>query len=809
MTWRVLGVTACTWLVCAAIVPVAAEPPSADLQSASPAPAADSAPYRAVVNQYCVTCHNARLKTGDLVLETLDMSKVDADAAIWEKAVRKLRAGVMPPQGARHLDDAERHGLIAWLESQLDRASDAHPNPGRPLLHRLNRAEYKNAIRDLLSLDVDVTTLLPPDDSAYGFDNISDVLGVSPSLQERYLSAARHISRLAVGDPTMRPGSDTYRVPQDLSQNQHIEGLPLGTVGGLRVRHTFPLDAQYEFQTKLYRTNLNIVRGLQYPTEFEITIDGREIHRVSIGGNADLAAMYDKPTDTGDAVELRMRVRVPVTAGPHDVTAAFVGNAPLRDTVRLQPFIRSSADNFDWAGWPHIQTFTVTGPFDAKGPGDTPSRRAIFECRPTKASAEKPCATKILTRLARRAYRQPVTKAQLEPILQMYDEGRKQTSFDRGVQRALERILASPLFAFRVERDPEGAASGSAYRVSDLDLASRLSFFLWSSIPDEELLDLATRKKLSDPATFEQQVRRMLADERSSALTTNFAGQWLQLRNVRSVQPNSDEFPDFDDNLRQAFRRETELLFDSLIREDRSVLDLLRADYTFVNERLARHYGIPGVYGSRFRRVAVTEDARKGLLGHGSVLSVTSHAERTSPVLRGKWVLENLLGLPVPPPPPDVNQNLPAADAEKPKTLREQMAIHRANPTCATCHKVMDPVGFAMENFDVVGAWRTREPGGPIDASGQLADGRQIDGVVTLRNAILERPDIFVTTMTEKMMTYALGRGVDASDMPAVRRVVRDGSTQNYRFSSIVMGIVKSTPFQLRAAIGSQDSGTR
>ncbi|HEY7185128.1 MAG TPA: DUF1592 domain-containing protein, partial [Vicinamibacterales bacterium] len=496
-------------------------------------------------------------------------------------------------------------------------------------------------------------------------------------------------------------------------------------------------------------------------------------------------------------------------AGPHDVTAAFIGNVPLKDTVRLQPFIRSSADNFDWAGWPHIQTFTVTGPFDAKGPGDTPSRRAIFECQPTKAGAEKACATKILTRLARRAYRQPVTKAQLEPILQMYEEGRKQGTFDRGVQRGLERILASPLFAFRVERDPEGAVAGSAYRVPDVELASRLSFFVWSSIPDDELLDLAARKKLSDPATLEQQVRRMLADERSNAIVSNFAGQWLHLRNVRSVQPNSDEFPDFDDNLRQAFRRETELLFDSLIREDRSVLDLLRADYTFVNERLARHYGIPGIHGSRFRRVAVTDEARKGLLGHGSVLSVTSHAERTSPVLRGKWVLENLLGLPVPPPPPDVNQNLPTPDGEAPKTLREQMAIHRANPTCATCHKVMDPVGFAMENFDVVGAWRTREPGGPIDASGQLADGRQIDGVVTLRNAILDHPEIFVTTMTEKMMTYALGRGVEASDMPAVRRVVREAAKQDYRLSSIVMGIVKSVPFQMRSALGDQASGTR
>jgi mono/diheme cytochrome c family protein len=810
MTRRLLGLTTCVWLVCATLVPQASVPQATAPAAATPA-VSDSAPYRAMVDQYCVTCHNARLKTGDLVLERLDMSHVDTTAAIWEKVVKKVRAGVMPPQGVRRPDDASLHGLVSWLETRLDSAADARPNPGRPLLHRLNRAEYQNAVRDLLALDVDAATLLPPDDSAYGFDNISDVLGVSPSLQERYLTAAGRISRLAVGDPGIKPGSDTYRVPQDLSQNQHIEGLPLGTVGGLRVTHTFPLDAQYEFQTKLYRTNLNITRGLEYPTEFEIAIDGKDVHRVTIGGQADLAAMFDKPTDTGDAVELRMRVRVPVTAGPHVVTAAFVGNLPVKDTVRLQPFVRSSADNFDWAGRPHIQTFTVLGPFDATGPGDTPSRRVIFDCKPANARAERPCATKILSRLARRAYRQPVTKAQIEPVMAMYDEGRRQGSFERGVERGLERILASPLFAFRVERDPDGVAAGTAYRVPDVELASRLSFFLWSSIPDEPLLDLASRGKLSDPDVLEKQVRRMLADERSNALTRNFAGQWLQLRNVRSVQPNSDEFPDFDDNLRQAFRRETELLFDSLIREDRNVLDLLRADYTFVNERLALHYGIPGVHGSRFRRVPVTDETRKGLLGQGSVLSVTSHAERTSPVLRGKWVLENLLGLPVPPPPPDVPPLAAVEEGQKPKTLREQMALHRVNPTCASCHKVMDPVGFALENFDVVGAWRTKEPGGPIDASGQLADGRPIDGVITLRKAILDHPEIFVTTMTEKMMIYALGRGVDVPDMPAVRRVVREAKTQDYRFSSLVLGIVNSVPFQMRsvASAAEQESGTR
>jgi Protein of unknown function (DUF1592)/Protein of unknown function (DUF1588)/Protein of unknown function (DUF1587)/Protein of unknown function (DUF1585)/Protein of unknown function (DUF1595)/Planctomycete cytochrome C len=807
----------CTWILCAALIAARvglsaqatsapafqvsnpeSRTPNPESRTADPgSPVPDPGP-KAAIDQYCVTCHSARLKSGDLVLENADVAHVANNVDLWEKVVRKLRAGVMPPQGARRPDDATMHALIASLESSLDQAAEARPNPGRPLLHRLNRAEYKNAIRDLLALDVDVATLLPPDDSAYGFDNISDVLGVSPSLQERYLTAAGKISRLAVGDRSMRPGSDTYRVPQDLSQNQHIEGLPLGTVGGLQVRHTFPLDAEYEFRTQLYRTNLNIVRGLQYPSEFEISIDGRQVHHVTIGGNDDLAAMFDKPTDTGDAVELRMRVRVPVKAGPHEVTVTFIENMALKDTVRLQPFLRSSADNFDWAGRPHIQTFTVTGPFNADGTGDTASRREIFTCRPTSSRRERDCATQILSRLARRAYRQPVSKAELEPILGFYHAARKKGTFENGIQRGLERILASPRFAFRVEHDPDSVTPGTPYRISDVELASRLSFFLWSSIPDDTLLDVASRGRLKDPAVLEQQVRRMLADPRSSELVENFAGQWLQLRNVRSVLPNSDEFPDFDDNLRQAFRRETELLFESIIREDRNVLDLLRADYTFVNERLARHYGIPGIYGSRFRRVPVTDEARKGLLGKGSMLAVTSHAERTSPVLRGKWVLENIVGLPVPPPPPDVPQLKPAEEGQKPKTLREQMAEHRTNPTCATCHKVMDPVGLSLENFDAVGAWRTQEAGSPIDVSGQLADGRPVNGVVTLRQAILDRPELFVGTMTEKLMIYALGRGVSAEDMPDVRRVLREASAHDYRFSSLVLGIVKSVPFQMR-----------
>jgi mono/diheme cytochrome c family protein len=811
----------------ASSVPQPAIPQSAAVNSS----AGSSASYRDTLNRYCVTCHNQRLRTADLTLDTLDLTKISDSAETWEKVVRKLRTGTMPPQPSRRPDHATYEGLIAWLETDLDRAAVARPNPGRPLLHRLNRAEYSNAIRDLLALDVDGASLLPPDDSAYGFDNISDVLGVSPSLQERYLSAARTISALAVGDRDLAPGSDTYVIRQDLSQNQHIEGLPLGTVGGTLVHHTFPLDGEYTFQVKLYRTNLNIVRGLEYPHQVEFTVDGERIHLAALGGKSDLASLFEKPTDTGDAVDARLRVRVPVTAGPHTVAVAFIREPSVEDTVRLQPYLRSSVDNFDWSGRPHMQTLAITGPFTPTGPGDTPSRRRIFTCSPSSASAKAPadkpvfaaasvgkrasapasagkpetaadtgCARQILSTLARRAYRKPVTEADVRPVLSFYDVGRRQGGFERGIQMGLERILASPQFMFRIERDPANVAAGVVYRISDLELASRLSFFLWSSIPDDELLKVASQGRLTDPAVLEQQVRRMLASDRAGTLVSNFAGQWLQLRNVRSVLPNSDEFPDFDDNLRQGFQRETELLFESVMREDGNVLDLLRADYTFVNERLAQHYGMPNVYGSYFRRVTITDEARKGLLGQGSILALTSHAERTSPVLRGKWILENIVGTPPPPPPPDVPVLKENEEGQKPRTMREQMAEHRANPVCASCHKVMDPIGFALENFDAVGAWRTREAGGPIDASGELADGTKVDGVVTLRQALLSRPDVFVGTMTEKLLTYALGRGLDYHDMPVVRSIVRQSAAGGYRFSSLVLGIVNSVPFQMRTA---------
>jgi hypothetical protein len=768
----------------------------------APAPEPGAPQVRELLNKYCVTCHNQRLKTGGLTLDTVELTQVPERAELWEKVILKLRSGTMPPAGAPRPDLAAYSGAASFLEGQIDKAALAHPYAGRPVLHRLNRSEYANAIRDLLALDVDVSALLPPDDSAFGFDNISDMLGVSPSLQERYLSAAIKIAALAVGDPALPPSSQTWRIRQDLSQNQHIDGTPLGTVGGTAVRTNFPLDGEYRFQAKLYRTNLNIVRGLQTAQQVEFSVDGQRVHLAAIGGPQDLASLFEKPTDTGDAVDARLQVRVPVPAGPHTLAVAFLSNAQFAEPVRLQPFLRSSVDNFDWAGHPHLQTFSVAGPFQAIGPGNTPSRQRIFVCRPASLSESEPCARRIVTALLTRAYRRPVTDSDVQPVMKFYEAAKKGVGFDGGIEAALERILASPKFVFRAERDPAGVATGSIYRIGGNELASRLSFFLWSSIPDEKLLTLAGQGKLQDPSApgssaMDGEIRRMLADPRSNALVDNFAAQWLQLRNLRNVQPNTDEFPDFDDNLRQSFRRETELLFSSVLTEDRPVLDLLTADYTFVDERLARHYGIADIYGSRFRRVAIADEARQGLLGQGSILALTSHAERTSPVVRGKWILENLMGLAVPPPPPNVPPLKEPQEGEKPKTMREQMAAHRASAVCASCHKTLDPIGFALENFDAVGAWRTHEAGNPVDAKGELADGTQVDGVVALRKALLSRPELFVTTVTEKLLTYALGRGLDYRDMPEVRKIVSGAARNNYRFSALILGVAHSTPFQM------------
>jgi mono/diheme cytochrome c family protein len=762
--------------------------------------------YGAVVTKYCVSCHNQRLKTAGLALDTLDIANPAAGADVWERAVRKMRVGMMPPKSAPRPDAGTQAALVSYLTDSLDQAAVARPNPGRPLVHRLNRAEYANAIRDLLALDVDASSLLPPDDAAYGFDNIADALTISPVLLERYLTAAGKISSLAVGDPTIGPAGETFRIRQDASQDIHIEGLPVGTVGGILAKTTLPLDGIYDFSIKLFRTNLGVVRGLEYEHQLEYTVDGARVHLSRVGGEEDFKANLKNMTKAGDDVDGRAHIRIPLKAGPHVITAAFLERSDALNPLRLQPFVRSSNDTLDTIGHPHLDTFTITGPYSPTGPGDTPSRRKVFVCRPSGRDTEDACARRIIATLARRAYRGNVTDGDLARLHDFYGLGRKQGTFETGIQTALQRILASPKFAFRVERDPAGLAPGTVYRISDLELASRLSFFLWSTIPDDQLLRVAASGTLHTPAVLNQQVRRMLADEKSDALIANFAGQWLYLRNLKSFQPNSNEFPDFDDNLRQAFQRETELFFASVMREDRNVLDLMTADYTFLNERLAKHYKVPGVYGSHFRRVTLTDDARKGLLGKGAILMVTSHPDRTSPVVRGKWVLDNLLSAPVPPMPnnvPPLNED--ANRGGKILTMRERMEEHRKNPVCASCHKIMDPIGLSMENFDAVGAWRARDGGtlgSPINATGELLDGTKVDGVVTLRQALLRQPELFVGTVAEKLMIYALGRGLAYYDMPQVRTIVRDSAAQNYRFAALVMGVVNSTAFQKRIKAG-------
>lgn len=750
---------------------------------------------------YCYTCHNERVLAGGLVLEGRSPDDdIGANPEVWEKVLRKLRTHTMPPQGSPRPDAPTYERVAGWLAGELDRT--AVPNPGRPALRRLNRAEYGNAIRDLLGLDVNVGTLLPPDDSAFGFDNIGELLGVSPTLLERYLAAADQVSALAMGDPATAPGSTTYTLRGDESQDLHQEGLPLGTVGGLVVDHNFPLDGEYEFRLSLFRNNLEIIRGLEHTHDVEITVDGERILLGTVGGDENAPSPDGTVAEQSDEVAARLRVRVPVRAGPHQVTAAFIRKLGF-GTNRLRPFDRSNSDTYDSTGRPHIETLAVTGPFLPMGPGETPSRERILTCRPDGPAEESTCAREILSDLARRAYRRPVGDADLDRLMPFYFEGREKGTFETGIQLALRRMLASPTFVFRIEEDPGNLAPGTAYRVSDPELATRLSFFLWSSLPDDELIDLASADRLHLPGVLASQVDRMLGDPRSWGLVENFAGQWLHLRNLRNINPNSDLFPDFDNDLREAFREEAELFFASIFDEDRSVLDLLTADYTFVDERLARHYGIPNVYGSQFRRVTLGPglDARRGLLGKGGILMATSHADRTAPTLRGKWVLENLIGMP-PPPPPAVVPPLEDTPRAAPRTMRERMEGHRATPACAGCHQLIDPLGFAMENFDAIGRWRTFEAGAPIDASGQMADGRPLDGVKDLREALLANETLFVQTFTEKLLTYALGRGLEHYDMPVVRGIMGRTEPEDFRLRAIVLGIVTSDPFQMRVKPG-------
>jgi len=760
---------------------------------------------QALVDKYCVTCHSVRLKTGGLTLEKIDVSQVGKNAEIFEKVLRKVRGGMMPPQGMPRPDQATLDGFTSYLETSLDRASAANTNPGRATLHRMNRAEYANAVRDLLALDVDVSGLLPADDESNGFDNIADVLKMSPSLLEQYLGASRQVASLAVGDPGIGAISKVYRISPDLAQDDHLEGLPLGTVGGIRIRHNFPLDGEYDFSVKLLRNIVGYLTGMEWPHSLEIAIDGQRVFLSHVGGEEDNKLVDTNLALAGDTLDARLKARVKVKAGPHTVTVAFLRKNAAESDEPLQPFTRD-LDLQNMNGLPLIDQVDIRGPFDATGPGETPSRQRLFVCHPKSSADELTCARQILSSLARRAYRRPVTEQDMESLLSFYQAGRNQAgnkpgNFDRGIQNALRYVLTSPKFLYRAEPDPAGVKPGTSYRLTDLELASRLSFFLWSSIPDEELVSVASQGKLKDPLTLERQVRRMLADPKAESLVTNFASEWLFLRNVASVMPDQKAFPNFDGNLRQAMRRETELLFLSIVKEDRNVLDLMTANYTFINERLARHYGIPNVYGSRFRRVTLTDENRRGLLGQASVLSVTSYPNRTSAVLRGKWILENILGTPPPAPPPNVPALKENEVGGKALSMRQLMEQHRANPTCATCHKVMDPLGLSLENFDAVGAWRAKDAAGPIDASGQLADGSQVDGPIALRKALMKHPGQFVGTMTEKLLTYALGRGLEYYDMPVVRSIVRESAKNDYRFSALVLNIAKSAPFQMKRAL--------
>ncbi len=771
----------------------------------APAPAAASAlPDQALIQKYCSSCHNDRAKTGGISFDGVNVADAGKHAEIFEKALVKLRGGMMPPQNMPRPDDATLNAFIVALENTLDAQARENPDPGFKPVHRLNRTEYGNAVRDLLDLEVDVADLLPADDESHGFDNIAGVLRVSPSLLEQYLTAARKISGLAVGTDKdlIRSG---YRVPPDDSQEDHVEGLPLGTRGGLLFKHQFPQDAEYEFAVFLLRNIVGYMTGLEFPHQLEISIDGERVFLAQVGGEADNLASDRNMSDTANKIDERLKTRVKVSAGPHMVGVTFVRRNAAESDEPLQPHERNH-DLQDMNGLPLIDHVNVTGPYDPTGPGDTPSRRRVFICRPASAqgggvagslnAAETTCARSILSTIARRAYRRPVTEEDMAPIMALYAEGRKRGNFDHGVEQGLRLVLANPKFLFRTEEAPE---KGTA-RVSDLELASRLSFFLWSSIPDDALLTLASQNRLSQPAVLEQQVKRMLNDPKAHALVENWASQWLMLRNLKGHVPTPGDFPNFDNELRQAFRTETEMFVESVIREDRSVLDLLNANYTFVNERLARHYGIPNIYGSHFRRVTLKQEERRGLLGQGSILTVTSYPNRTSPVLRGKYILENILGTPPSPPPPNIDTTLENKQGEEPKSIRALLEQHRRNPTCASCHRIMDPLGFALENFDGVGEWRVKEVGGMVDPIGQLGNGAPVNGPIGLRQAILKQPEMFVRTLTDKLMTYGLGRGVEATDKPLVRGIARDTAAQNYRFSSIVLGIVKSPAFQMKKA---------
>ena len=754
-----------------------------------------------LVNAYCLDCHNSDDATAGVNLETLSAQAVAEDLQSWEKVVKKLRARQMPPSDMDQPDDATIAVALNSLVESLDQIAMDHPRPGRTeTFRRLTRTEYQHAIRDLLSLDIDVASMLPADEVSHGFDNIT-VGELSPTLVNRYISAAAKISRLAMGRSLKSPGGKTVRIRPDVTQEEHVEGLPIGTRGGALIPYTFPQDGEYEIRIRLARDRNEHVEGLSEPHELELLLDLERVELFTVKpprGTAEATDEWEKPTHAN--VDRHLKARISVTAGPHDIGVAFLKKpSSLLETKRQPLNVHFNMYRHPRIG-PAVYQISIAGPLEATGVGDTPSRRRIFVCRPTGPEDEEECAARIISNLLRRACRQPVDEADLVQPMALYHQARQHGDFEDGIELALSSVLINPKFLFRVERDPDGVALGTVYRISDLELATRLSFFLWSSIPDDELLELAERGKLSDPDVLAEQTRRMLADERSRALVSNFAGQWLYLRNLDSITPDGRLYPDFDDNLRQAFRRETELFFESIVRENRSVVDLLKTDYTYLNERLAKHYGIPHVYGSRFRRVSLDEASQRGgLLRQGSVLTVTSYATRTSPVIRGKWILENILGTPPPPPPPNVpalKDNTVSAKL----SVRERLAQHREDLACASCHDLIDPVGFALENFDAVGRWRDLAGGRPVDAAGGLPDGRRFTGVAGLEQGLLDRPELFVGTLTEKLLTYAIGRGHEHFDAPAVRKIVRDARANDYRFSSLVLGIVKSTPFRMRTS---------
>ena len=750
-----------------------------------------------LIDQYCAGCHSPSVKTANLDLVSMRSSAIASHPQVWESVVRKLNGRQMPPAGMPRPDESGYRAAIASIARELDMHAESTPNPGRiATFRRLTKTEYRNAIRDLLAVEVNVDSLLPNDEASHGFDNVT-VGDLPPMLLERYVSAAEKISRLAVGRAGKFPDAYTVRVPPELTQERHLPGLPIGTRGGTVVPYPFPVDGEYEISVRLARDRNEDIEGLTRPHQMEILVDRARVALLDI-------VPPRKRRDDHRLVDSHLTARVRVSAGPHEVAATFLKEASVLIETQRQPY----QARFNYYRHPRTQpavySVTIVGPLSVQGSGDSPSRERIFTCQPVEALEEEACAESILRTLVSRAYRRPAHDSDLAGPMGFFRRARAEAiggvAFEAGIESALSAILVSPEFLFRIERDPPGLAPGTAYRVSDLELASRLSFFLWSSIPDDELLASATSGALRTSEGLERQVRRMLADERSVSLVDNFASQWLHLRNLASVRPNMRLFPDFDDNLRHAFRRETELLLRTVMREDRSVLELLDADYTFVNERLAKHYGIPNVYGSRFRRVDLGEESvRGGLLRHGSILTVTSYATRTSPVIRGKWILENILGMPPPPPPADVPELKETTISGK-LSVRERLAEHRADPACAACHNPMDPLGFALENFDAVGRWRQDDGGEPIDPSGQLVDGTHVADANGLEEALLKRPDLFSGLLAEKLLTFALGRGVEYFDAPAIRKVVRDAAEENYRFSSLVLGITKSTPFQMRTS---------